>query len=78
MQPQGAKRPTPTQSTCLYYCHDNEANKWCCDSLLFWSQILFKGNNRSENATSEQEHRSSGRQHVLEYGLQDGEAVRAG
>ena len=24
---QGAKRPTPTQSTCLYYDHDNEASK---------------------------------------------------
>jgi hypothetical protein len=24
---QGAKRPTPTQSTCLYYCRDNEAVK---------------------------------------------------
>ncbi len=24
---QGAKRPTPTQSTCLYYYHDNEASK---------------------------------------------------
>ena len=24
---QGAQRPTPTQSTCLYYCHDNEASK---------------------------------------------------
>jgi hypothetical protein len=22
-----AKRPMPTQSTCLYYCHDNEASK---------------------------------------------------
>ncbi len=22
-----SKRPTPTQSTCLYYCHDNEASK---------------------------------------------------
>lgn len=29
---QGAKRPTPTQSTCLYYDHDNEASK--CDMLL--------------------------------------------
>jgi hypothetical protein len=26
-QLQGAKRPTPTQSTCLYYDHDNEASK---------------------------------------------------
>ena len=26
-QTQGAKRPTPTQSTCLYYDHDNEASK---------------------------------------------------
>ena len=25
--PQGAWRPTPTQSTCLYYCHGNEASK---------------------------------------------------
>ncbi len=24
---QGAKRPTPTQSTCLYYDHDNETSK---------------------------------------------------
>jgi hypothetical protein len=24
---QGAKRPTPTQSTCLYYYHDNEASQ---------------------------------------------------
>ncbi len=24
---QGAKRPTPTQSTCLYYDHDSEASK---------------------------------------------------
>ena len=23
----GAWRPTPTQSTCLYYCHGNEASK---------------------------------------------------
>jgi hypothetical protein len=23
----GPKRPTPTQSTCLYYDHDNEASK---------------------------------------------------
>ena len=29
---QGAKRPTPTQSTCLYYDHDNEASK--CALLL--------------------------------------------
>ena len=28
-QTQGAKRPTTTQSTCLYYDHDNEASK--CD-----------------------------------------------
>ena len=27
---QGAKRPTPTQSTCLYYDHDNEASKCVC------------------------------------------------
>ncbi len=26
-QPQGARRPTPTQSTCLEYCHGNEASK---------------------------------------------------
>ncbi len=26
-RPPGAKRPTPTQSTCLYYYHDNEASK---------------------------------------------------
>jgi hypothetical protein len=25
--PQGAQRPTPTQSTCLYYYHDHEASK---------------------------------------------------
>jgi hypothetical protein len=29
---QGAKRPTPTQSTCLYYYHDNEASK--CDVIF--------------------------------------------
>ncbi len=28
--PQGAKRPTPTQSTCLYYDHDNEVSKCVC------------------------------------------------
>jgi hypothetical protein len=27
---EGAKRPTPTQSTCLYYDHDNEASKCVC------------------------------------------------
>ena len=26
----GAWRPTPTQSTCLYYCHGNEASKCVC------------------------------------------------
>ena len=41
-------------------------------------RFLFKGNNRQENANSEQEHRSSGRRHVLEYGLQDREADRDG
>ena len=41
-------------------------------------QVPLRRNNRQENANSEQEHRSSGRRHVLEYGLQDGEAVRAG
>jgi hypothetical protein len=25
--PQGALRPTPTPSTCLYYYHDNEASQ---------------------------------------------------
>ena len=31
---QGAKRPTPTQSTCLYYDHDNEASKCAgCSSV---------------------------------------------
>ena len=34
--------------------------------------------NRQENANSEQEHCSSGRRHVLEDGVQDGEADRAG
>jgi hypothetical protein len=24
----GARRPTQTQSTCLYYCHGNEASKY--------------------------------------------------
>ena len=24
----GSMAPTPTQSTCLYYCHGNEASKW--------------------------------------------------
>ena len=33
---------------------------------------------KSGFAPSEQEHCSSGRRHVLEYGLQDGEANRAG
>ena len=28
--PKGAWRPTPTQSSCLNYCHDNEASK--CDN----------------------------------------------
>ena len=41
-------------------------------------RFLFEENNRQENANSDQEHRSSGRRHVLEYGLQDGEADRAG
>ena len=50
----------------------------CCDSLLFWSQILFKGRIRQENANSEQEHRSFGRRLILEYGVQDGEADQAG
>jgi hypothetical protein len=27
---QNRKRPTPTQSTCLYYDHDTEASKWVC------------------------------------------------
>ena len=50
----------------------------CSDSLLFWSQILFKGNYCQENANSKQEHRSSGRRHVLEYGVQDGDPRREG
>ena len=39
-QTQGAKRPTPTQSTCLYYDHDNEASK--CVSR-FMELILYGG-----------------------------------
>ena len=50
----------------------------CCDSLLFWSQILCKGIIRQEDADSEKEHCSFDRRHVLEYGVQDGETGRQG
>ena len=36
----GAWRPTPTQSTCLYYCHGNEASKCVCHCVLL--QRLLK------------------------------------
>ena len=32
---QGAKLPTPTQSTCLYYYHDNEASK------CVWAMLIY-------------------------------------
>ena len=35
----GAKRPTPTQSTCLYYCHGNEASKCVCVQIRFLEMI---------------------------------------
>jgi hypothetical protein len=43
-RPQGAKRPTPTQLTCLYYCHGNEASK-CVYWDFHWdfSLGLFTG-----------------------------------
>ena len=39
----GAWRPTPTQSTCLYYCHGNEASKcvsWFCEALGIIEEAL--------------------------------------
>ena len=41
----GAWRPTPTQSTCLYYCHGNEASK-CADLVDYGleSGIITKRN----------------------------------
>jgi hypothetical protein len=33
---QGAKRPTPTQSTCLYYDHDNEASKCVSVDIVYY------------------------------------------
>jgi hypothetical protein len=40
-QTQGAKRPTPTQSTCLYYDHDNEASK-CGDRAQKMSRLFVR------------------------------------
>jgi hypothetical protein len=45
---QGAKRPTPTQSTCLYYDHDNEASK------CVW-QAISKQHQHALNAPSFQQ-----------------------
>ncbi len=40
---QGEKRPTPTQSTCLYYYHDNEASKCVTIMMEHISFPIFAG-----------------------------------
>ena len=42
---QGAKRPTPTQSTCLYYDHDNEASKCVVPIPANMVSEFFSGRN---------------------------------
>ncbi len=37
-----SKRPTPTQSTCLYYDHDNEASKCVCYHHGVWACVSHR------------------------------------